>query len=378
MDRHYFDYAATALTANPSSRHLEGRAAKEALEEARRRCAAVLGLDPGTLYFTSGGTEANAIVIFSTLLRPQAQSLLTNEGEHASVRENMAILGKIRPDISVQSLGLDRNGRLSPALLAVAIEKQLAKGLKPSLATIMLVNNETGAINDIEALRKVGDSLLKKPLRIHSDCVQALGKIGLSKTLALVDSASFSAHKIGGPRGVGLLYLRQPIEVLARGGGQEGGIRSGTENVAGALGMAEALEACTGKGILEGAQGAASERMARLIGGLREMPRCHLIPEDRADSDRRFSPWILQAAFEEVPGEVMLRCLDSEGFAVGTGSACSANKASKGRQVRPVLEAMGLSQERIMEGIRISQGPGTTMGEIEALLEAIRKILCRI
>jgi cysteine desulfurase len=179
-----------------------------------------------------------------------------------------------------------------------------------------------------------------------------------------------SAHKLGGPRGIGLLYLRKPLETLYAGGGQEGGIRPCTENTAGALALASCLERRALPEIVGAEYREACRRWKGLINALKTLKRCSLIPEDREEEDPRFSPWILQAAFEGIPGEVMVRALDDAGFAVSTGSACSSAKGN-----RPVLAAMGVDAQRSFEGIRISQGWSTTTEEIERLIEAIQGIL---
>jgi cysteine desulfurase len=200
--------------------------------------------------------------------------------------------------------------------------------------------------------------------------VQAVGKIPVDIADWGIDSASFSAHKIGGPRGIGLLYLRKPLETLYTGGGQEKNIRPGTENVIGALGMAQCLEnhALSEKIAAEYAK--AKARCKRLISELKKIDRCSLIPAGRETDDSGFSPYIVQAAFRDIPGEVMTRALDDLGFAVSTGSACSS-----ARSERPVLAAMGIDGKLGLEGIRISQGWSTTDEEIDLLLEAIREVL---
>jgi cysteine desulfurase len=225
-------------------------------------------------------------------------------------------------------------------------------------------------VSDIGALVKLIRSREKAPIHIHSDLVQALGKLPLGLASLDLDSASFSAHKLGGSRGIGLLYLRKPADVLYTGGGQEGGIRPGTENTAGALAFAVCLERLAKPSAVEAEYKAAKERWKLLISALRSIERCTLIPSDRGDEDERFSPWILQTAFQNIPGEVMVRALDDAGFAVSTGSACS----SRSRQ-RPVLEAMGIGPEQRLAGIRISQGWTTGIGDIEKLIAGIKKIL---
>jgi cysteine desulfurase len=200
--------------------------------------------------------------------------------------------------------------------------------------------------------------------------VQAAGKIPLDISGWGIDSASISAHKIGGPRGIGLLYLRKPLEALYAGGGQEGNVRPGTENVAGALTLAACLETHALPEKLQAENAAARRRWLRLLSALNKIDRCRIIPEERRPDDEGFSPYIVQAAFRDIPGEVMTRALDDLGFAVSTGSACSSASPE-----RPVLAAMGLEDNISLEGIRISQGWSTTDEEIDLLAEAVTEVL---
>jgi cysteine desulfurase len=207
------------------------------------------------------------------------------------------------------------------------------------------------------------------PVHLHSDLVQAVGKIPINIKGWDLDSASVSAHKLGGPIGIGLLYLKKPIEVLYA-GDQERGIRPGTENVYGAIALAGLLEKLAAPETVIHEVAKAEERWQYLLKSLKAIKRCSIIPEDRETQDSRFSPWILQARFKDIPGEVMLRALDAEGFSISTGSACSSASPE-----RPVLAAMGLDEATRREGIRISQGWTTTMDDIEALLESVRHVV---
>jgi cysteine desulfurase len=181
-----------------------------------------------------------------------------------------------------------------------------------------------------------------------------------------IDSASISAHKIGGPRGIGLLYLKKAQEVFYTGGGQENGIRGGTENNSGAVSFADCLE----KYALLTDYPEAKTRWKKLMTFLAEIERCRIIPAQRTLNDESFSPYILQAAFKDIPGEVMARALDDLGFAVSTGSACSSSSPE-----RPVLAAMGIEENLRIEGIRISQGHSTTEEDIELLVNGIKEVL---
>jgi cysteine desulfurase len=384
LKRYYFDWAAGAPMAvlgssqnapddpaafgNPSSRHAEGRAALAALEEARSRCASALGVSGDTIYFTSGATEANAIVLFSTLLRRASgigQAVLTTETEHPSITRNGPILERL--GVPVRYAGVDPYGTAVPELLAASLRKYA----DTTMVALMYVNNETGAVSDLGRLCEAARERDGKPLHIHSDMAQAAGKIPFSLGDIDVDSAVFSAHKIGGPRGIGILYLKKPVEALLRGGGQERGVRAGTENTAGALSFADTL--CLRTASAETDYEEAVKKMSLLIRSLRDIKRCTIIPECRGEADERFSPYILQAAFKDVPGEVMARALDDEGFAVSTGSACSA-----GSKKRPALNAMGIGDDVAFTSIRISIGWDTDYGDIDALVDAIRRILKRL
>jgi cysteine desulfurase len=373
--RHYLDWAATAPAearidapdapfGNPSSQHLEGRAARDALESARESCARSLGVPADTLYFTSGGTEANCIPLYASLLRQGSGRILTSAGEHSSVARNLANLERLGRKTG--TIPVDSSGRVTEELLGKALQKYP----DARFAAIMAVNNEIGTVNDVARLRSVLDGSGGAPVHLHCDMVQAVGKIPVDPAGWGVDSASFSAHKIGGPRGIGLLYLRKPIEALCLGGGQEGKTRAGTENVAGALALARCLEIRLEPARLAADLENARLRFRRLLDSLKGIDRFRIIPEDRESDDDGFSPYIVQAAFRDIPGEVMTRALDDMGFAVSTGSACSSASVE-----RPVLAAMGVPDGLSIEGIRISQGWTTGDGDVDGLLSAIAEVL---
>jgi cysteine desulfurase len=327
------------------------------MEDARNLSAEVLGVPADTLYFTAGGTEANAIVLFSWLRRAAKGRLLYSAIEHPSVRENCLVLESLKIPTSV--IGVEKDGRVSKANLSRALEKHP----DTRFITIMGVNNETGAIMDVADIAaniREFELKIKHPIHFHCDYVQALAKAPID--ISACDSCSFSAHKLGGQRGIGLLYLKKQLQPLYVGGGQEKGIRAGTENVTGAISFAEMLSKRARADTVKQEREKAALRMKRLILELKKIPRCVLIPQDRTPQDERFSPWILQARFRDVPGEVMVRALDDAGIAISTGSACSA-----GSNKRPVLEAMGLDETAQLEGVRISQGWTTTDADLDAL-----------
>jgi len=372
--RVYLDWAASSPYSktdssvpfgNPSSNHSEGRLARQALEDARQRCASVLNVPPETLYFTSGGTESNSIALFSNLTRPGKGRVISSSAEHASVREAIETLekmGKPTGSVTVGSAGM-----VTPENFTKALDKYG----DARFAAIMSVNNETGAVTDIASLREV---IKKKketaPIHLHCDLVQAVGKIPIDISNWEIDSASISAHKISGPRGIGLLYLRKPFEAFYTGGGQEKGIRGGTENTQGAVELADCLTQYADAKTVQVEYEHAMSRWKKLITSLAAIERCTIIPSCRTPDDGRFSPYILQAAFKDIPGEVMARALDDLGFAVSTGSACSSSSPE-----RPVLSAMGVDEKLKVEGIRISQGFSTTEEDIDLFLGAVAEVL---
>lgn len=380
MGRYYFDWAATAIPdnlpgeltvdppfGNPSSLHGEGRRARDKLEQARAQAARVLGLPPASLVFTSGASESNALVLYSLLLRSPVGGIVYSALEHPSITENCGQLERLRiptvriPVTEVGTLEVDR------------VVKVLEKNSQLRMVALMAVNNEVGSIQNVYALSRAIKEKIPHPVHIHCDLVQGLGKIPFSISESRVDSASISAHKIGGPRGVGLLYLKKRIQVLYRGGGQEGGVRSGTENVAGAVALARALERHAEPSIVETEYGAAKKRWETLIQELNILDRCVLIPQARKPDDPRFSPYILQASFTGIPGEVLLRCLDDEGIAVSMGSACS-----QADQERPLLAEMGIPRKIALGGVRFSQGWTTTDEDLEVLVGTLKNILKKL
>jgi cysteine desulfurase len=321
-----------------------------------------LGAKPERLSFTSGGTESNALVLHSLPLQKGKRRLLYSGVEHPSVRENCLRLEKMGLPVSV--IGVEKDGRVSAETLSSALEKHP----DTRFVAIMGVNKETGSVMDIDALIGLVRSNQKLPVHFHCDLVQAIGKTPID--IGDMDSASFSAHKLGGPRGIGLLYLKKPLEPLYAGGGQEGGVRPGTENTLGALALADVFERRANPETVKLEEEKARTRLKYLIGNLKGINRCALIPEDRGEDDRRFSPWILQLRLVGLPGAVTVRALDDFGIAVSTGSACSSNSTD-----RPVLSAMGVGETSRLEGFRVSQGWSTNEEDFDALLRGIEKAL---
>lgn len=371
---HYFDWAATTppdedilqeavkITTenwgNPSSTHTVGKKAKTILENAREKAANMLGVKTEQIYFTSGGTESDQIPLLSVLTKPSKGTVLFSSIEHPAVREQALALKHC--GWNVVSIPCDKYGIISPETVVNHLTNDTM------IVCIMAVNNETGVIQPIY---EIADSITKasegkrKP-KLHIDCVQAAGKIELNLSHPGIDSAALSSHKICGPRGIGILYLKEPQEVFLRGGGQEKGIRSGTENVLGAVSFAKCLERYYNKDNL-----AQKKITNSFIEKLKVLPGCTIIPKGRLEKMDDFSPYVLQVAFDNIPGNVMLRALDSKGFYISTGSACSTKKNN-----RPVLEAMNIESKLRENAVRFSFGPHTTQKGVDELFEAVKEI----
>ena len=373
---------AAAVFANPSARHRFGTEARTMLENARSRCAAVLKVPADTLYFTSGASESNSLVLLSLLTRPAAGSLVISSIEHPSVREQASVLKHCGWKILTVPSG--KTGHISPDAVLNTLQPDTA------LAAIMGVNNEIGSVQPV---RSIAEALRlhtagKRPVHFHVDMVQSIGKLPVPElALADVSSASMSAHKIGGPRGIGLLYLKQPVGSAIRGGAQERGIRPGTENLAGACALARCLERTYAD--FQEKFRRAREASQFLIEALRQLPEAFVIPAERCGSSKNepnsaaaqlgaekvgegaaFSPWIIQAGFKNIPAEVMMRCLSDRGIFVSAGSACSSKK-----KIRPILAALSVTPEIAQNALRISIGHTTRKSELEFFLAAVKEIL---
>lgn len=371
---HYFDWAATSpadedilrdaleesLTnwGNPSSSHEVGKKARELLEEARGRAATALGVKPECIYFTSGGTESDQIPLLSVLAKPMKGTVLVSSIEHPAIREQAEALKNC--GWKVLQIPADSDGVIQPEAVTSLMTSDTV------LICIMAVNNETGVIQPIyeiaDAITKASEG--KRRPKFHVDCVQAAGKINLNLSYKGIDSAALSSHKICGPRGIGILYIKDALEPFLRGGGQEKGIRSGTENVFGAVAFSKCLERYYNKAKPEDA-----ERTNSFVEKLSALPGCTIVPPGRLEKPELFSPYVVQAAFANIPGNVMLRALDAKGFSISTGSACSAKKNK-----RPVLEAMHVDAKLRENAVRFSFGPHTTDKGMEDLLTAVAEI----
>ncbi len=371
---HYFDWAATSPAdedilkesleetlecwGNPSSTHAVGKKARELFESARSRAAKALGVKPESIYFTSGGTESDQIPLLAVLAKPNKGTVLVSSIEHPAIREQADALKNC--GWNVVQIPADSDGVIQPQAVVDLITSDTV------LICIMAVNNETGVIQPIyeiaDAITKACEG--KRRPKFHVDCVQAAGKITLNLGYKGIDSAALSSHKICGPRGIGILYMKDAIEPFLRGGGQEKGIRSGTENVFGALAFSKCLERYYNK-----QNPSDANRTKSFVEKLAALPGSTIVPPSRLEKPELFSPYVVQAAFKNIPGNVMLRALDSKGFSISTGSACSAKKNK-----RPVLEAMHVDPKLRENAVRFSFGPHTTDKAMDELFAAVAEI----
>jgi cysteine desulfurase len=348
--------AASDLTGNPSSVHAEGREARKVLEEARGAIATAIAGSARNVIFTSGGTEANALALSPGLRTgggAPAQRLVVSAVEHASV-----LAGGRFPASAITSVGVTKSGLVNLDRL----REVLASG-PPALVSVMSANNETGAIQPVEVVAEIvhdAGGLL------HVDAIQALGKIPISISALGADLISLSAHKIGGPKGLGALVLAEGVaglEPLLRGGGQELGRRAGTENVAGIAGFGAAARAATSE--LQAGAIRLEELRNRLETGLRQIAQVTIFSDQAA----RLPNTTLFTA-PGLKAETAVIGFDLEGIAVSSGSAGSSGKV----QPSYVLKAMGFGPESAQGAVRLSMGWSTREADIDRCLEAWRKL----
>ncbi|WP_340123868.1 cysteine desulfurase family protein [Methylobacter svalbardensis] len=336
---------------NPSSLYRHGRVSSSAINAAREQLSALIGVRPEQIIFTSGGTEANNLALAT--LAPQV-GLAVSAIEHPSV---------IEPALHLQSLGhqltlldVDATGLITQD----AIDEVIL--LKPSLVSMMQANNETGVVQNIE---RYADQLKAHGIKVHTDAVQALGKIPVDFNRLGAHLMSLSSHKIYGPKGCGALVFEKSVAIkpILLGGGQEQGFRAGTENVAAIVGFGKAAELAK----LE-----LAERQAHLLKlrtllehGLSAMPGLTVF----AEQTERL-PNTVQVGIHGIDGEMLLMQLDQKGIAVSSGSAC----ASGIREASPVLVAMGIDPAQAKSAIRISLGKANTEAEIIEFIKQIKSL----
>lgn len=389
----YLDYAATAPlipealaamepylaagpdsilnNANPNSLSTPGREAFKALEGARRSLAASIGAArPDEVIFTSGATEADDAALFGIAQAASHERarrisgtftphVITTQIEHPAVRRPAKRLEA--QGFEVTYLKPDRDGFVSVQDLQGALRDETV------LVSIQLANSELGSV---QAIRQLADAAHERGILFHTDAVQGLGKVCANVSELDVDAASFSAHKVGGPYGVGALYLRRrtPFEALILGGGQEGGRRSGTQNVCGAVGFAAAASKATED----------VEAEAARLRVLRDALYARLASFDRIqptveceEGSQDFLPNIVNILIDGIESQTAVLRFDSLGFAVSGGSACSSGSLKPSR----VLTACGISDDEAQTELRISFGRYTDEDQIEAFLRAVPAVL---
>jgi cysteine desulfurase len=377
MDKIYLDYAATTPVdkrvldamlpyfsdsfGNPSSVHRYGQQAEAAVDSARETVAAVLNCRPEEIIFTSCGSESDNLALRGTALavreRNGAKWILTSKAEHHAVSKTAEQLEKYY-GFKVEWLDLDKNGMVTPE----AVEKDICG--QTAIVSVMYANNEIGTINPIKEIAEVCH---QDGVFLHTDAVQAAAYLPVDVQALGVDLLSLGGHKFYGPKGIGALYVRKGTNIIPTqtGGGQEFGLRAGTQNVPYIVGFAEALRL------------AAEEREARvehvrplrdrIIGTvLEEIPDSQLTghPENRLPQHASF-------VFKNVDGNLLLTLLDAAGFACSSGSACKTGNPEPSE----VMSAIGLSREWGLGSLRITLGSGTTPAHVDAFLKELPSLV---
>jgi len=342
---------------NTSSAHAFGQRAKEAVEDARARIAALIGAPPESIIFTSGGTEADNLAIMGVVGAAKSPGhIITSAIEHSAVLKTCAALHK--QGLGVTYLPVDATGAVAPDDLHAALRPDTA------VVSVMMVNNEVGIVEPIRELsaicREVGTP-------VHTDAVQGVGKLPVDVDELGVDLLSASAHKFYGPKGVGFLYRRQGMRIksIQHGGGHEKGLRAGTVNTPGIMGMAHALELACAE------MQAESARLKALCDRL-ESGLCERIPGLKVNSTAEPRlPGFLNVTIPNAEGEALLMKLDAAGIAVSTGSACSSTSLEPSH----VLLAMGIPKEIIHGSMRFSFGHSNTVDDVAHVLEHLPRIV---
>lgn len=367
----YLDYAASAppygeicsktaeimanIYGNPSSVHIAGAEARRLLRQSRQKLASLMSFAPENIVFTSGGTEANNTAIMS-VRNGNRKNIVVAATEHHSVLKSAAELKKL--GFTVTEVMPDRQGRILPEAVECALSRNTA------LLSVHAVNNETGTVQDIAAMAELAH---KVGALYHCDAVQSFGHISLP--LDCADSVSISAHKFGGPRGIGALAAKPAALGTAYlfGGSQEFGLRAGTENIAGIAGLALAAElSCAEIGCEQVRLKELSELLLNLL--RQNIPAVELI-----SGDAKRSPAILSLRFPGLSAEELMTRLSEKGICIGAGAACTVGDKSPSH----VLTAMGYSAKEAGETVRISPGRLTTEDEIAIVADGIKNIYCK-
>ncbi len=348
---------------NPSSLHGPGSVAAGAVEEARERVAALIGASPEEIIFTSGGTEADNLAVFGLVRaaeggHAEGRHIVISAVEHAAVR---------KPALKLENEGYEVT-RVGVDDTALVNQGEFVDSLTPDtgLAAVVWANNEVGTVQPVGEL---AEACLERGVPFHVDAVQAAGRVRIDVTETPVSTLAISAHKLYGPQGVGALYVRGGVrlEPMLFGGGQEGGLRSGTENVAGIAGFGEAARMAKA-GLHERAR---HERELRdeIISGTTSIPGVRLNghPDDRLTNN-------VHLTVEGVEAEGLVLMCDALGYAIGSGSAC----ASGGHKASPVLLAMGQDEREAFSAVRVTVGKDNEPAEIQGFLEAFSGAVQRL
>ena len=347
---------------NPSSIHQFGRKAKNAIQKARKQVAALIGAEPDEILFTSGGTESNNTIFYGIKSQGgkfEPSHIITSSIEHDAVLEPVREFEK--NGVQVTYLPVDEYGLVNPDDITKSISEQTV------MVSIMFANNEVGTIQPIKEISKICN---KYQIPLHTDAVQAVGKIPINVKELGVAALSISSHKINGPKGVGALFIKKGFTVAANivGGGQENGMRSGTENVASIVGFGKACEIAKER-LNENISNFQTLHSSMLSKIVKEIPyvKSNGHPEKRIFNN-------VHLTFMGVNGEDLIIKLDEHGIAASTGSACSVHT----QKASHVLKAMGFNHEQITGSLRISFGYMNTLDEINQTVEVLKKVVSEL
>ncbi|HAP32964.1 MAG TPA: cysteine desulfurase NifS [Lachnospiraceae bacterium] len=343
---------------NPSSPYEIGQKARKALEDARKRAAAVLNCEAKEIYFTSGGSEADNQAIISAArlgAKKGKKHIISTAFEHHAVLHTLKKLEK--EGFEIELLDVHKNGVVSAEQVENAIREDTA------LVTIMYANNEIGTVQPI---REIGEVCRKKQVLFHTDAVQAIGHIKVDVAKDNIDMLSLSAHKFHGPKGVGILYAKKGILLtnIIEGGAQERGKRAGTENLAGIEGMVTALEDATKD--IDGYANRLIPLRDRLIAGLEEIPYSEL----NGDRKNRV-PGTVNFCFEGIEGESLILLLDDKGISASSGSACTSGSLEPSH----VLLAIGRPHEVAHGSLRLSISEEIKEEEIDYIINSVKEVV---
>lgn len=337
---------------NPSSLHHAGRVARAAVDQARQQVAELVNAHPEQVIFTGGGTEANNLAVKGLLACTPAAHFAVSAVEHASLLEPARAL--VRHGWYLHSLDVDRNGMVDPSSITAL------QDVRPRLISVMLANNETGVV---QPLAQLAAEARRLGAVVHSDAVQAAGKLDVDYQALGVQLLSLSAHKLYGPKGVGALVVDRNLELepLFHGGGHESGYRAGTENVAGIVGFGAAAELARRE----------LEQRTRHVKRLRERLELKLGEIDGLSivaGDVQRLPNTVMFSVSRISGETLLMQLDRDGIAVSSGSACDSHQQGPSH----VLAAMGVDVDTAQNSIRVSLGKDNTVGEIDSFVARLK------